>query len=175
MGKLKKYYVIFIFTLIAIFLSQGCIGFHPDYAQRDKDRNYIMHYTSCGPKALSKALKSLGHNVTSKDVSIQIQSTGNLKRHTLSIIHYEAVLITWPQEVKNIIKKYGYEIKNLNSLSELNKEDVAVVLVSGSLLERQWHWMSYPTDKNIKNYFPEGTKIVAIYKIKKPRNAGLKK
>jgi hypothetical protein len=166
MGKLKKSLKITFIIFIILFLFQGCISFHPSYSKKDELGFYVKHHYACGPIALGKALRHLGENVTDKKISQEIQSNGNLSRKAISLVHYEGVLVTWPSEVRTIIEKYGYKIKTLKSISELKDGDSAIILVKGRSIKREWHWMHYPTDKNIDDFYPN-TKIIKIYKITK--------
>ena len=151
--------------MILIF-TQGCILLNPKYASKDEEGYYTYHYVSCGPKALKKALKALGKDIDTDSVSRRIQSTGNIKRNIISFIHYDALQITWPSEIKQIAKEHGYNLKQLNNLSELKSGDVSIVLILGNLSEMDFHWMSTPSDplEIIKNYFGKNTKILKIYK-----------
>jgi len=149
-------------------LNYGCIFFHPESLRADKDGHYIEHFHSCGPAALSSAFAKLNIRVTEKELSKQIQSSGNLTRSLLTLIHYDTVRMTLPREIKDVCLSYGYEVSKVGNLNDLNLEkDVAIVLVLGNLLKGETHWLCFPTDGNIKNYFGKNTKISKIYLLKK--------
>jgi len=150
---------------LIIIISSGCIAFHPEYAIKDQHGFYIKHFEACGPRALEKALNNLGENVNRRTISKQIQLHGNLSRTSISLIHYEGILITWPGEVKKILTRYGYKIIKLKSLSDLKDGDTAIVLIKGKTLKYEFHWSCYPLDKDLNNFYPNGTTILKIYKI----------
>tara|TARA_Y100000310_G_scaffold295294_1_gene326477 strand:+ start:2668 stop:2910 length:243 start_codon:yes stop_codon:yes gene_type:complete len=75
--------------------------------------------------------------------------------------------ITFPTELKSILKKHGFRIVNVSDLEELNEnEDTALVLVKRKN-NLNYHWMCFPVDKNIKTFFGKDTIIKEIYLIKK--------
>tara|TARA_R100000808_G_C2153403_1_gene163564 strand:- start:3896 stop:4165 length:270 start_codon:yes stop_codon:yes gene_type:complete len=88
-------------------------------------------------------------------------------RDLMSVFVRDARKITFPQELKEILKKNGFTIVNIKALEDLNKyEDTALVLIKqkGDL---NYHWMCFPVDKNIKTFFGKQTIIKEIYLIKK--------
>jgi len=149
-------------------LNYGCVFFHSEYLKADKDGHYIQHFHSCGPRALRKAFSESNIHVTETELSKQIQSSGNLTRALLTLIHYETVSVTLPTEIKNTCSDYGYEVTSVKSLDSLDpKKDIAIVLVAGSIFKGETHWLCFPVDKNITNYFGKNTKIMKIYLLKK--------
>lgn len=141
------------------------------YTKKSRSLNLDpYHIHSCGPEAIRKAFLKFNIDISIKDISHAIQadvSCGNLFRDILSALDKDARKITFPSELKRILKKNGFSIVNINSLDELNKvEDVALVLVKqeGGL---NYHWMCFPVDKNIKTFFGKDTVIKEIYLIKK--------
>ena len=80
------------------------------------------------------------------------------------IIQYRGKKITHKEAETN--KKYGYEIVSLKEFNKLNpKAEVALVLVNSKL--NNYHWLCFPVDKNIKEYFGPRTKVSKIYLLKK--------
>ena len=149
-------------------LNSGCVFFHPESLKADTDGHYIKHFHSCGPVALKKAFGELDIRVTEKKLSKQIQSSGNLARVLLTLIHYEMIGVTLPNEIKNICLDYGYKVSKVKNLDDLNPEkDVAIVLVVRSILKGETHWVCFPVDNNVENYFGEGTRVLEIYLLKK--------
>jgi len=70
--------------------------------------------------------------------------------------------------MKAVVKKYGFELITVNDFEKLDpSKDIALVLVYGRFLSRQWHWMCYPVDENVKTYFGPDTKIDKIYLLQK--------
>ena len=87
----------------------------------------------------------------------------------LTLIHYDALWITWPTELKKYFTDRGYKITAI-SIDKLTPNDVAVVLIKGSTLKQQWHWITYPTHSidRIKNYYKSvggKTAVLSAYKI----------
>ena len=157
-----------LLTLLSIcLLNYGCAIFHPEYLKTNNGY-YIKHFNSCGPTALKKAFNKLNIKITSTEISKEIQSSGNLARMLLTLIHYETVQMTLPSEMKKICSDYGYNVRKVNDLQNLDpKKDIALILVTGNLLKGQAHWVCFPVDKNIDNYFGKNTKIQKIYLLDK--------
>ena len=158
---------------IGIFLSclsflalSGCGVFHENYAKKDSLGYYASHYNSCGPKSLERSLEKLGNPKTRTEISRAIQDSGNKLRSIGSIFHHEAVEITTPSEIKKAAEKYGYTVKELDKVEDLDKgENVGVVLIWGCLIKKQAHWICYPvySASQISNYYGKNTKISKIY------------
>ena len=164
--RFKFFNFLLVFSLM--FLNWSCALFHPEEVKKDEEGFYVRHYWSCGPRALSKAFKELDIYLSSKKISKEIQSSGNVSRGLLSLIHYETVQITFPSEVYSTIEKHGFKVIKLKELEELNpKIDVALILVAGSYLRGEAHWLCFPVDGNIENYFGKKTKIIKIFLLKK--------
>ena len=86
----------------------------------------------------------------------------------MSLAHYDALEITFPSEIKTIIKKHGFlplEIRNLESLN--NEVDVALVLVAKNYLKGEAHWLCFPADNNIERFFGKNTRIIKIFLLKR--------
>ena len=149
-------------------LNFGCVFFHPESLETDTDGYYIRHFHSCGPRALKKAFGELNVYVTEEELSKEIQSSGNLTRTLLTLIHHETVSATFPSEIKKTCLTYGYKVNKVKSLNNLDtKKDIAIVLVTGNILKGEAHWVCFPVDGNIENYFGKNTKISKIYLLKK--------
>lgn len=162
--KIYKYIRISIILIFILIITQGCIVFHPEHSKKDKKGYYSCHHNACGPVALEKALRALGETVDREDISQEIQSKGNFRRRIMSLIHYDGLRITWPSEIEDIAKSYGYKTEMVKSLSELQSGDVSIILLLGNNSSFQYHWVSSPEDKDIKNYFGKDTRILKIYK-----------
>ena len=167
--KIYKYIKISIILLTILLVCQGCIVFHPKYAKKDSEGYYLKHYTACGPEALEKALRAFGEDVDRRQLSREIQATGNIGRKAVALLHYEAIQITWPSEVKAILKKYGYGVEEVVSLSQLSRGNVGIILLLGDRMNFQYHWVSFPEDKNIETHFGKETKILKVYKLVPPK------
>ena len=154
--KIYKYIRISIILIFILIITQGCIIFHPEHSKKDKKGYYSCHHNACGPVAFETANR--------EDISQEIQSKGNFRRRIMSLIHYDGLRITWPSEIEDIAKSYGYKTEMIKSLSELQSGDVSIILLLGNNSSFQYHWVSSPEDKDIKNYFGKDTRILKIYK-----------
>jgi hypothetical protein len=157
-----------VFLLLCLCLiNVNCSLLNPDKIIYDKGY-YVNHYWSCGPLALERAFKELDIILGREKISKEIQDTGNFTRTLLSLIHYDALEITLPSEIKTIIKKHGFNTLEIKDLNHLNSNvDVALILVAKNYLKGQAHWLCFPADSNIENFFGENTKIIKIFLLKK--------
>ena len=148
-----------------IFLNTSCGLLHKEKFKKE-DGLYIRHYYSCGPGSIQDAILKLERKLVSrKSISQDIQSTGNISRLLLASFDYRALEITFPCELKKYLNKKGYNIQEV-SFDSLKEGDVAIVLVRGSNLLKEWHWITYPTHSKeyIKNFF-SSTKVISVLKI----------
>jgi len=155
--------------LAVCLLNVGCAVFHLDKMKKE-DGYYIRHYNSCGPDAIQDALRELENQfVTTKEISKEIQDNGNERRTALTLIHYNALWITWPAELVKFFRDRGYKVTT-TTLESLSPEDTAIVLLKGRLLKQEWHWVTFPTNskKEIRNYYKtcdSSTSVITVYKI----------
>tara|TARA_B100001939_G_C16622008_1_gene479674 strand:+ start:20 stop:523 length:504 start_codon:yes stop_codon:yes gene_type:complete len=158
-----------LYLVVALcLLNWSCAIFHPDKVERDDDGYYYRHYSSCGPTALNKAFKELNINLGRNNISRDIQDSGNIFRFLLSLVHYDTVQITFPSEVYQVIEDNGFKVIELKTLEELDSEvDVALVLVASNYLKGQAHWLCFPVDKNIEDFFGKSTRVIKIFLLKK--------
>ena len=148
-----------------IFLNTSCGLLHKEKFKKE-DGLYIRHYYSCGPGSIQDAILKLERKLVSrKSISKDIQSTGNTSRLLLASFDYRALEITFPCELKKYLNKRGYNIQEV-SFDSLKKGDVAIVLVKGSNLLKEWHWITYPAHSKeyIKNFF-SSTEVISVLKI----------
>jgi len=150
---------------ILLVLAVGCGVFN---RPETKNGYYVRHYNACGPEAVGKALtkfRKYKKRVSRTKISQDIQDNGNTWRHLASLIDKEGVEITCPSEIAEVCRQYGFiviPISNLNRLDPL--KDVALVLVRKGLLE--WHWLCFPADSFITDYYGDDTVISKIYLLK---------
>ena len=150
------------------FLNWSCALFHPDKVKKDEGGYYLRHYWSCGPRALNKAFKEFDIFLGEKKISQEIQDSGNTTRHLLSLIHYDTIQITLPSEILSVIKKHGFKVIKVTELRQLNpRVDLALILVTGSYIRGEAHWLCFPVDNNIKKFFGEETRVSKIFLLKK--------
>ena len=148
-----------------IFLNTSCGLLHKEKFKKE-DGLYIRHYQSCGPDSIQDAILKLERKLVSrKSISQDIQSTGNISRLLLASFDYRALEITFPCELKKYLNKKGYNIQEV-SFDSLKEGDVAIVLIKGPNLLKQWHWITYPTHSKeyIKNFF-SSTEVISVLKI----------
>ena len=155
-------------------LFSACSLFRPPL--RDADGYYPIHFYCCGPVAIENALAEYNRragvvnkrHIGSKEISKQMQDDGIVFKRFLSIFHREVVCSTWSWEIRNTVEKYGFELVNINSFEELDpSKHIAFVLVRHKFFSKEWHWMCYPVDKDIKTFFGSDTKIDKILLLKK--------
>ena len=168
MDKVKKIIIWTIIIFTCLIFTSGCIMLNPKYAEKDKSGYYVYHYYSCGPEALEKVLLSLeGESPNAKEISREIQDSGNSMRVSASLVHYKAMQATWPSEVKRVLRSRGYGIEEINSLSELKKNEKAIILVRGRFIDKEYyHWLAHPVDEHIERFFGSNTKVVLIFRVK---------
>ena len=146
--------------------------------KKNSEGFYEKHYNCCGPIALEKALNlffSKPHDgiiycfkkpFDREEISRLIQKDGMGCKEALSLFHKDAVCITWPSEIKDILNKYNIEVINIKSLKELDpKKDIAIVLVHGKFFSKEYHWLVYPIDE-IESFYGEDTVIDLIFLLK---------
>ena len=163
--------ILSLLLIVTAISLTGCGIFNPSPKQYGY---YQDHLNSCGPRAVSKALAELDkkHGIiacpgrTAADISIGIQDNGNFWRHLMTIAHRDAGLITCPHEIIEVCKQNGYTVIPVKDYGKLDSDkDVALILLYSNLLE--WHWVCFPVDKNIPNWYGDSTKIVKIFLLKK--------
>ncbi len=160
--------------ILVTMATLGCNIANPSL-KKDSDGYFLAHYRACGPIALEKAINEYYFKnkilparglADRKDISRQIQDNGFASQRLLSLLNSKAINITWPSEIKDTLDKYGFDIIKVKSLSDLDKQkDVAVILIHGKFLSKEYHWLVYSID-NIKTYFGKNTVIDLIYLIK---------
>jgi len=162
-------------AILAVGPILGCGVFNP--ARQDGDGYYIAHFSSCGPTAIENGINRYYANqgitfarnpAPREEISKQIQDDGIYLKMFFSYFDREAVQATWSWEMKAAVKKYGFELVSVDDFENLDpKKDIAFILVRGKFISREWHWMCYPVDQNIKNFFGPNTKVDQIYLLKK--------
>jgi hypothetical protein len=164
----------FIAVFLALVLS-GC-----GIMQSSKDSPWVKeqralnldpyHVQSCGPEAMQKAFSNFGIFIELESLSHALQSSpscSNLLRDVLSVFNKQARQITFPTEIKKILKKNGFSIVPIGSLKDLNEnKDTAIVLIRKKNT-LTYHWACFPNDAYIESFFGKDTLIEEIYLIKK--------
>lgn len=74
---------------------------------------------SCGPRAIKNTLDKFKIEYTTEEINKLRNEGGGFLRTTLSLFNKDAKQITWPSEMKDILKHYGLEVKNLDNNAEL--------------------------------------------------------
>jgi len=172
---MSKYIIYFIIISYLSLFNIGCSLFRPDSLSRE-DGYYTQHLQSCGPRAAQKAIQNLKKHgvwderyITVLEVGKKIQNNGgNASRLFLSLFNHRTMQITFPYEMERFFEKEGFKVSRVKSLKGLDPEtDTALVLVRGSVLSKYWHWVCFPTDHFIEDYFGKETKIHIILLVEK--------
>ena len=173
MKKKLSWIISLLFALGPLF--SGCGIFHPP--SRDGNGYYTAHFNCCGPTAIEAAINYyyqkqgivfLKNPAPRKEISKRIQDDGQFFKSCLALFDRDAVCSTWSWEMKRVAKKYGFELIDIDSFEKLDpSKDVAVVLVRGRFISKEWHWMCYPVNKDIKTFFDPDTTIDKIYLLNK--------
>ena len=136
---------------------------HKEYRKQGYD---LCHLTSCGPHALSNALKQFNINKTPFEVGKEIQDSDKSHyRSILGTLHDGFYEITCPTEFKKYIRSQGLEITETKDIKKITPQTAAIFLLRGENDLKAWHWITFPTNKieNILSYFGKNTKVKTIY------------
>lgn len=162
-----------IFTLA--LLSVGCGALKS--SRHSSEQNGYQHITSCGPDAIRDALSEYREQAgirtkrleTRKEISEEIRSKNKcstITRDVMSLFVYEGKRITFPCEIRKYFTDRGFVIETVKDLSKLKQGDTAIALI----LQRgtfNYHWITYPTSKNIIKFFGKDTILKTIYLLKR--------
>lgn len=127
-----------------------------------------FHFNSCGPKSLHKVHKNFGKEIDTTMISVDIQHARKIDLYQLlGLIDERFRGITNPCELKSYCRRNGFEVTTMK-YEDLKEGDVAIVLIKGYDDLHEWHWMTWPDEKDeIPTYFDEHTKIIRKYLITK--------
>ena len=143
-----------------MLMACGCGALHLNHKKVDS-----LHFDSCGPEAIQKALANMNIAMSTIDISVEIQKKGSILRCFLKAFSDDARDITWPSEIVEFFENRGYKIKKINSLNQLGNLDTAIVLVHSRGTLDRYHWLCHPNDEYIKSFFGEKTVVDDIYLI----------
>lgn len=151
----------------------GCGVINPH--RKNSEGYYEAHYVACGPIALEKAINAAYANrgirftrnpAPRVEISQKIQDAGMARKQLLAFFNKNAIQITWPSEIKKIVNQYGFDFVPLDNLNDLNpQKDIAIILIHGAFLSKQYHWVVYPID-DVMNFYGKKTVIDAVYLLK---------
>lgn len=158
-----------ILTFIFLFFS-GCGLLQsykdPQWIKRERslgrDPNHIY---SCGPEALKKAFKRLGIEISGDTISDEIRRSGNNIRGFLSIFDNEARKITFIGEMKEVLRKKGFKMTQVDSLNNIDTRSDTSILLVHKKNSFSYHWVCHPPDKF--HFFGEKTVLDKVYLIEK--------
>ena len=127
-----------------------------------------QHFKSCGPQSLSELHEHFGEKKLPQVVSIDLQHNRCVNIFKLlGLVETEFRRITCPVELRAYLKRHGFEYERVN-YEDLQQGDFAIVLLKGYDDLHEWHWATWPNDKeDIPTFFDDYTKIVKTYKITK--------
>ena len=159
--------------ILAVGPILGCGALNP--YKKNSRGYYAQHYYACGPIALEKAINALytkkgvkfiKNPAPRRVVSEQIQDMNSCSKKLIAYFNRNAVRVTWPSEIKKIVDLYGFDIITIDDLDSLDpKKDIAIVLIHGKLLSKQYHWVVYPID-DVRNFYEKKTVIDTVYLLK---------
>ena len=159
------------FIIYLLLLSTGCGILHPP--NKDKAGYYTIHYQSCGPLALEKALDRYFQKegivffkrpFTAKELSQQIQDKQSPinARRILILFDRQAAMMTLPNEMKKICKQYGVNLVKVDSPDPFKETDKTFIILVRKQWSTDYHWVSYPID-NFHNHYGSRTSVVVTY------------
>lgn len=160
-----------VLSILIVLCFTGCGLFHKPSAKEEVWSKFgidSLHFNSCGPTTLSEMHNHFNEDVTKQMVSIHLQENRSINIFKgLGLIHTEFRRITCPPELRAYLKRNGYEYTKIK-YNDLKKGDFAIILLKGYDDIHEWHWASWPNDKeSIPTFFEEHTKIIFVYKITK--------
>ena len=162
-----------IFVIVVIF--SGCGILHP--ASKSPDGYYTSHYISCGPQAIQNAIEHyykvneeyrILRHLSRKDISQDIQDTDSFVdgRKFLTHLYKDFAAITWPHEIIEVCRLYGFEAVRLDDISKLKQTDTGIVL-----LHKKWsmvyHWICVPVESAHGFYGSDNTVILDVYLLRR--------
>ena len=130
----------------------------------------LCHLESCGPDALSDAFKHLDINKTPHEIGKEIQDDSKSHyRQILSLASHKFTEITCPPELMKYCKGRGFKVTIVKEFKQLEKGDVAIVLLRGKSDLRDWHWICYPeySKSDISAFFGDDTIVKRAYVLEK--------
>lgn len=160
--------------LILLFvINSGCGILNPP--DRDIDGYYTIHYSSCGPTTIKRALErhfnrngiTVKRAITTKDISRRIQDNDlpfpfNV-RECLIVFSRDAAQLTWPHEIKTEMQKHGVKLRTVNlEYLKANPDETYIILVHKEWTLDQYHWFAYP-DYAPLEYYGDKTVFDTIY------------
>ena len=165
LGHIKRltFIMCFLLALTPVIFS-GCGVFNP--ASRDAEGYYTRHFLSCGPDAVSDALRQFDIYRPRTSISKQIQDNSNIWRNLTTLVHKTCGDISCPHEIITVCKQYGYNVLPIRDIHKLDaSKDVALVLISSGIASG-WHWVCFPVVTDIENYYGDETMIHRIFILK---------
>jgi hypothetical protein len=156
-------------VILLLFFNFGCgileSSRDPQWVKEARSNNKDPdHIHSCGPEALHKAFGDLGIKTSKRHISEEIQNGGNCLRDFLSIFNNRARQITFPHEMKRILKNHGYKMTKVSSLREIDQNKDTAILLVHKKNTFNYHWLCYPLD-NV-NFFGKETVLDSVYIVK---------
>ena len=127
-------------------------------------KNRSLHYDSCGPDALYDAMIRLDFRTSKIRISKEIlkdQKCYSLLREVLAIFDSQAKEITFPQEIKDHLRKNGIKVTVLHpsEFASLTYDKTAIVLVHQKNT-LNYHWACFPAVLNLSSFYGEGVTTI---------------
>ena len=165
LGHIKKLIFLICFLLILTpIIFSGCGVLNP--AITNSAGYYTRHFWSCGPDAVSDALRQFNIYRSRTAISMQMQDNSNTWRNLLTLIHKTGGDISCPHEIITVCKQYGYTVLPIRDIHKLDAtKDIALVLISSGIASG-WHWVCFPVVTDIENFYGDNTMIHRIFILK---------
>ena len=170
-NQFSLYLYKWVFTpsvMIFFLLNSGCSILNPP--KTDNLGYYESHYTACGPIAVAHAIRhycamngiKCKKNPTATEVSRKIQDK-KTRFGVLAALNRTAIEITWPHEILDVCKQYGFEAKRVKDISEIDvSTDTAIILVHKKYTLVEYHWVCHPV-QDVDAYGKDNTVIDDVY------------
>ena len=139
-----------VLSILILLCFTGCGLLHKPSAKEEVWETFgidSLHFDSCGATCLSQMHYHFGDDISRQMVSIHLQENRcfNIFRG-LGILHTEFRRITCPPELREYLKRNGFEYKKVK-YKDLKKGDFAIVLLKGYDDIHEWHWAHGQTTK----------------------------
>lgn len=178
---MKKALALCTLAFYSSFLS-GCGNLYKSFICGDNkeaiqwyDNGYNpLHIYACGPNALHDLFHGFDECVDMEEISKEIlENRNNFYKSLISIASFfniEAMQITFPNEIKETLKRHGYNFKritgsreelldNLYKMELLDEKGIVRLKNPKSITQ---HWEKFPKE-DLFSSFEENSIIVEIY------------
>jgi hypothetical protein len=156
----------FLILLVLLFGGCGTLYLPPSVKTN-------IHSDACGPRAIYELILTDDRYVDPRHISHSIRhgnSNQNTTRDFLGFFSAESYGITFPEELRTALEKYGYKVvpikdksenlwKSLDMLVGLKQKGIVLIQERSTL---NYHYMAFPS-KHIRYYYGADTDIIQIF------------